>query len=125
MTTIVANSQVTTAITLFTVAPENQQRLIDLLVRAAKEIAQSQPGFISINVHQSLDKTHVISYSQWESRQAFDDILQNATVIPYVQAILKIATIKPNFYEVVAVIHSDNTSASRAENSKTLQPPRV
>ena len=112
MTTIVANTQVTTGITIFTVAPENQQQLVDLIVRAAEEIAQSQPGFISINVHKSLDKTHVISYSQWENRQAFDDILQNTTVIPYVQQILKIATIKPNFYEVVAVIHSDNRAAS-------------
>src|SRR5436853_1188724 len=112
MTTIVANTQVTTGITIFTVAPENQQQLVDLIVRAAEEIAQSQPGFISINVHKSLDKTHVISYSQWENRQAFDEILQNTTVIPYVQQILKIATIKPNFYEVVAVIHSDNRAAS-------------
>jgi quinol monooxygenase YgiN len=113
MTTIVANSEVITAITVFTVAPENQQRLIDLIVRAAEEITLSQPGFISINVHKSLDRTHVISYSQWESVEAFDDIQQNASMIPYVQQILKIATIKPNFYEVVAVIDSDNQSRAR------------
>jgi quinol monooxygenase YgiN len=118
MTTIVANSEVITAITVFTVAPENQQRLIDLLIRAAEEIAISQPGFISINVHKSLDETHVISYSQWESREAFEDILQDTTVIPYVQQILKIATIKPNFYDVVAVIHADNQS--RASSTDEL-----
>src|SRR5690349_12976258 len=56
MTTIVANSQVTTAITVFTVEPENQQQLVDLLVRAAKEVIQNRPGFISINIHKSLDK---------------------------------------------------------------------
>jgi quinol monooxygenase YgiN len=112
MTTIVANSQVTTAITVFTVEPENQQKLVDLLLRSAKEVIQSRPGFISINIHKSLDKTHVLSYSQWESRQAFDDVLQHATVIPYVQAILKIATIEPNFYEVAAVIHSDRKAES-------------
>ena len=112
MTTIVANSQVTTSITVFTVEPENQQQLVDIIVRAAKEVVRKQPGFISINIHKSLDKTHVISYSQWESRQAFNDVLQHATFIPHVQAILKIATIEPNFYEVVAVIHSDDTAAS-------------
>lgn len=111
MTTIVANSPVTTAITVFKVAPENQQQLVEMIVRAAREIARSQPGFISINIHKSLDKTHVISYSQWESREAYDNILQNATIIPHVQAILKIATIEPNFYEVVAVIHADDTTA--------------
>jgi quinol monooxygenase YgiN len=111
MTTIVANSQVTTAITVFTVAPENQQRLVDLLVRAAREVIQNRPGFISINIHKSLDRTHVLSYSQWASRQAFDEVLQHATVIPHVQAILKIASIEPNFYEVVAVIHSEKETA--------------
>jgi quinol monooxygenase YgiN len=107
MTTIVANSQLVTSITVFTVAPENQQQLVDLLVRAGKKVIQKHPGFISINIHKSLDKTQVVSYSQWQSRQAFDDALQHATVIPYVQAVLKIATIEPHFYEVVAVIHSD------------------
>jgi quinol monooxygenase YgiN len=113
MTTIVANSEVITAITVFTVAPENQQRLIDLIIRAAEELTLSQPGFISINVHKSLDQTHVLSYSQWETREAFENIQQNASVIPYVQQILKIATIEPNFYEVVAVIHSDNQSRAQ------------
>jgi quinol monooxygenase YgiN len=107
MTTIVANSQLTTAITVFTVEPENNQRLVDLLVRAAQEVIRKQPGFISINIHQSLDKTQVVSYSQWQSRQAFDEILQHVTVIPYVQAILKLATFEPHFYEVAAVIQAD------------------
>lgn len=112
MTTISADSQLITAITVFTVAPENQQQLIDLLIRAGHEVVQKQPGFISINIHKSLDKTQVVSYSQWQSRQAFDDALQHATVIPYVQAVLKIATIEPHFYEVVAVIQADKAVAS-------------
>jgi quinol monooxygenase YgiN len=110
MTTIVANSQLITSITVFSVEPENQQPLVDLLVRAAREVINKHPGFISINIHKSLDKTQVVSYSQWESRQAFEDVLQHATFIPYVQAILKIATIEPHFYEVVAVIHSDEVA---------------
>jgi quinol monooxygenase YgiN len=111
MTTIVANSQLTTAITIFSVEPENNQQLIDLLVRATQEVIRKQPGFISINIHRSLDKTQVVSYSQWQSRQAFDEVLQHATVIPYVRAILKIATFEPHFYEVAAVIQADKADA--------------
>jgi quinol monooxygenase YgiN len=111
MTTIVANSPLTTAITIFTVEPENNQQLIDLLVRAAEEVIRKQPGFISINIHQSLDKSQVVSYSQWQSRQAFDEVLQHATVIPYVQAMLKIATFEPHFYKVAAVIEADQAAA--------------
>lgn len=107
MTTIAAHSQLTTVITVFTVAPENQQRLVDMLVRAGREVARNQPGFISINIHRSLDRTRVVSYSQWQSRQAFDEMMQHATFIPYVQEALRIATFEPQFYEVVAVIHAD------------------
>jgi quinol monooxygenase YgiN len=111
MTTIVANSQLTTAITVFNVEPENNRQLIDLLVRAAQEVIRKQPGFISLSIHQSLDKTQVVSYSQWQSRQAFDEVLQHATVIPYVQAILKLATFEPHFYEVAAVIQADKSAS--------------
>jgi quinol monooxygenase YgiN len=106
MTTIAAGSQVMTAITFYTVAPERQQELVDLLIRAAKTVRR-QSGFISFNVHKSLDKTHVVSYTQWESRQAFDEALQDASVIPFVQAVLKLATFEPHLYEVVAVIHKE------------------
>ena len=122
MTTIAAGSQLTTAITVFNVAPEHQQRLIDLLVRAS-EVVRKQPGFVSVNIHRSLDGTRVLSYSQWQSRQAFDEMLQHATVIPYVQAVLKIATFEPHFYDVVAVIHGAAAGQERqAETGITKQP---
>lgn len=108
MTTIVANSELTTTITVFTVAPEHQQQLVDLLVRASQEVLK-QPGFVSLNIHKSVDGTQVVSYSQWQNHQAFDEALQRATVIPYVQAVLELATFEPHFYEVVAVIHADRT----------------
>jgi quinol monooxygenase YgiN len=106
MTAIVANSQLTTAVTVYDVAPEHQQQLIDILVNAAG-VLRKQKGFISINIHKSADGTQVLRYSQWQSRQAFDAVLQNAKVIPFVQAILKLATFEPHFYEVVAVVQPD------------------
>jgi quinol monooxygenase YgiN len=116
MTNIVTGSKVITSITVFTVKPENQQKLVDLLVHAAQETVLKQPGFISVNIHRSLDNTQVVSYSQWENRQAFDDMLQHATVIPYLQQALKIATIRPHLYEVVAVITAD-TADDQKEKS--------
>jgi quinol monooxygenase YgiN len=106
MTTIVAKSQLTTVVTVFTVEPEHQQELVDILLDASRFIRR-QPGFVSLNIHSSEDATHVMTYSQWQSREAFDDGVQNATVIPYVQAVLKLATFEPHFYEVVAVVHAD------------------
>lgn len=109
MTAIVANSQLTTAVTVFTVEPEHQRQLVDILVRAAA-VVRKQTGFVSINIHKSVDGTQVLSYSQWQSRQAFDEALQNATVIQYIQAVLKLATFEPHFYEVVAVVHGDSAT---------------
>lgn len=106
MTTIVADSQQIIAVTVFTVAPEHQQQLIDLLARAGQEVIRKQPGFVSIKIHKSLDGAHVLTYSQWQNREAFDEAVQNAAVIPYVQAVLKLATFEPHFYEVAAVIRS-------------------
>lgn len=110
MTTIVSNSQRTIAVTVFTVAPENQQQLIDLLARAAQEVIRKQTGFVSIKIHKSLDGAHVLTYSQWQSLEAFNEAVQNASVIPYVQAVLKLATFEPHFYEVAAVIQSDEAA---------------
>ena len=109
MTAIVADSQLTTAVTVFVVAPEHQQQLVDILLRAA-EVVCRQPGFVSINIHKSVDGTQVLSYSQWESRQAFDEVQQNALVIPHVQEILKLATFEPHLYEVVAVVQADKAT---------------
>lgn len=110
MTTIVAGSEVITSISVFTVEPEHQQQLVELLIRAGKEVIHKQPGFISINIHRSLDQTQVVSYSQWQNREAFDEMLQHTTMIPYLKEILKITTVEPHLYEVVAIIRADSAT---------------
>lgn len=117
MTTIVVGSQVVTSITFFTVEPENQQQLVELVVRAVQEVVRKQPGFLSANIHRSLDQTQVVSYSQWENRHAFNDMLQHTTFIPYLQQVLKLATMEPHLYEVVAVVNADS-SARQPEQSR-------
>jgi quinol monooxygenase YgiN len=117
MTTIVTGSEVITSITVFTVEPEQQQQLVELLIRAGKEVIRKQPGFVSINIHRSLDQTQVVSYSQWQNRDAFNEMLQHTTMIPYLTEILKIAAIEPHLYEVVAIIRAD----SATDQSKVLK----
>lgn len=34
------------------------------------------PGFVSANIHRSLDGTRVINYAQWSSKEAFDRMPQ-------------------------------------------------
>ncbi len=50
-TTITENAALVTLINVFTVVPENQQRLVDVLIRATEEVIKHEAGFISANIH--------------------------------------------------------------------------
>src|SRR5438128_2300680 len=47
MTRIFRDQDMVTLINVFTVAPKDQQRLVDLLVEATKEVISKQPGYVS------------------------------------------------------------------------------
>ena len=66
-----------TLVNVFTVDPRDQQRLVEHWQQATEEVIRHLPGFISANVHRSLDGTKVINYAQWESRDAFDAMRHN------------------------------------------------
>ena len=65
MTRISRRDGVVTLINVFTVAPEDQQRLLGLLVEATESVMNKLPGFVSANLHKSLDGTKVTNYAQW------------------------------------------------------------
>lgn len=44
---------------VFTVEPENQQRLVEVWQRGTDELMRHLPGFASANIHRSLDGTKV------------------------------------------------------------------
>lgn len=101
--TIRADAPVVTLINVFSVDPKNQQRLVELWQRATDDVMRHLPGFISANVHRSLDGTKVINYAQWESQQAFTAMLQNPEVSTYLNQLGDIGTPAPVLCEVVSV----------------------
>ena len=70
-TTISTDEHIATLINVFTVEPDSQQQLVDLLDEATTQVIRHRPGFISANIHASLDGTRVVNYTQWESREAW------------------------------------------------------
>lgn len=66
-----------TLINTFSVKPENQQGLIDLLQTATEDVMRNLPGFISANIHRSLDGKKVVNYAQWRSLDYFESMKQN------------------------------------------------
>ncbi len=104
--TIRAGAPVVTLVNVFTVDPENQQRLIELWQRATDEVMRHLPGFISANIHRSLDGTKVVNYAQWESTDAFNAMLQNPEAGEYVRKLGEIGAPAPVLCEVVSVHHA-------------------
>lgn len=63
MTTISKDKKVVTLINVFTVEPAKQQQLVDLLVHATDTAMRHAPGFVTANIHRSLDDTKVVNYA--------------------------------------------------------------
>lgn len=100
ITTIAQDQPLVTLINVFKVEPENQQLLIDLLVAATEETMAQLPGFISANIHRSLDGTRVTNYAQWRSVDDFRAIFKSAEAIAHMPPITKIAESDPVLYDV-------------------------
>lgn len=103
---ISADSPVVTLINVFTVDPADQQRLVELWQRATDDVMRHLPGFVSANVHRSLDGTKVVNYAQWESQDAFAAMLQHPDARPYLTELSEIGTPAPVLCEVVSVHHA-------------------
>jgi len=104
MVTIAKNNDVVTLINVFTVAPEDQQRLVEVLVEATQAVMRKQPGFVSANIHRSLDGTRVANYAQWRSREAFEAMLRDRDAAEHMGEAAKIAErFEPHLYEVTFV----------------------
>jgi quinol monooxygenase YgiN len=103
--TIRAGAPVVTLINVFTVDPDNQQRLIELWQSATEDVIRHLPGFVSANIHRSLDGSKVVNYAQWESVDAFNVMLQSPEASAYIRKLGDIGTPAPVLCEVVSVHH--------------------
>ena len=97
----VQNAGPVTLINVFTVAPANQQRLIDLLTRATDGVVNRAPGFLSATLHRSTDGTKVTMYARWRSAEDYQGMRRNPEPLPFLQEALTIATFEPGLYEIV------------------------
>ena len=63
---------------------------------------RQQPGFISANIHRSLDGTKVTNYAQWRSVEDFEAMLKNPAVVPRMEEAAALAAkFGSALYEVV------------------------
>jgi heme-degrading monooxygenase HmoA len=102
MVTIATDRPVVTLVNVFDVDPENQQPLIEVLVAATEQVMRQVPGFVSANIHRSLDGTRVVNYAQWRSVEDFEAMTRRPDVLPHATRATELANaIEPRLYEVV------------------------
>lgn len=104
MTTIQAGAPLATLINVFTVRPERQREVVDLLVQATEEVMRHVPGFVSANIHASTDGERVVNYAQWESAEAFHAMLADPTAQQHMKAVADLAeSYDPRLFTVESV----------------------
>jgi quinol monooxygenase YgiN len=104
-TTISPHPPHVTLINVFTVIPERQRELTDLLIEATEQVIQHLPGFISANIHASTDGTRVVNYAQWESAEALQAMLADPAAQRHTGTAAAIASYDPHLYTVESVHH--------------------
>lgn len=105
-TTIATGTTLATLINVFTVQPERQRRLVELLTDATDEVMRHMPGFVAANIHASTDGTKVVNYAQWESAAAFHAMLDNPEAQAHMGQAAELAdTFEPHLYTVESVHH--------------------
>lgn len=105
-TTIAADKQLITLVNVFTVAPESQQALVDLLDTATEQVMRNRPGFISANLHASTDGTRVVNYAQWRGEEDFKAMLGDPAAGEHFAEVNAIASAEPHLYTVSSVHHA-------------------
>ena len=89
-----------TLINVFTVTPDKQDTLVNLLVDATNKTMRYLPGFVSASIHKSLDNTRVVNYAQWRSKGDFEAMRANPEAIPHMKAAAALASFDPIACEV-------------------------
>ena len=79
MPVISVDNEVITVIIIFSVQPERQQELVDTIANFLLTVKQ-QPGFVSANIHKSIDGLKVANYAQWKTFKDYQNFLNNRDV---------------------------------------------
>jgi quinol monooxygenase YgiN len=105
MTTISPEQEVMTLINVFTVDPSRRDELVQSLVDATHETMCHIDGFVSANIHRSLDDRRVVNDAQWRSLETFDAMREH----PDVQAHMSRAAELADGFEPIVCSVVDST----------------
>ena len=79
MATLAVDNKIITVIMIFSVEAERQQELVDAIAEFVKTVKE-QPGFVSANIHKSIDGVKVANYAQWQSQKDYQNFIDDKEV---------------------------------------------
>jgi len=102
MMNIAVTNNVVTFITVYEVAPADQQHLIDLITTAYEQTIRHLPGFVEAHTHRSTDGVRVVSYAQWNGQADVEAMIRTSDLWNIFVGIGRIASADPRYYQVAA-----------------------
>ena len=112
VTTLDPAARYVTIVNTYKVAPERAEELLDALVRATDETVRVVPGFVSANLHMSLDRTQVVNYAQWRDEASISNAGADPEVVKRIRAVAQIAdSFTPVRYELRKCLAAPHASA--------------
>ena len=104
--TISADADLVTLITVFTCADVHQEALVEALNLATTEVFVRVPGFISANIHASADRSRVVYYAQWADTRSYEAMLHLPEAQKHMDEIMcLVESADPRLFTVRAVHH--------------------
>ena len=100
MATLSIDNSLTTVIIIFTVKPEQQQELIEVIEEFLKTV-ETLPGFISASLHKSIDGVKVVNYAQWSSIDDFESFINDREVKAKASKLFEFDSPDSHVYEIV------------------------
>lgn len=94
-------SEPVTFVNVVDVDPAKQQEVIDLLVEGTEKVMSKRPGFISVTLLASLDKSRVINVARWESVEDVKATQSDPAAAEYAKRTAALAQATPGLYTVV------------------------
>ena len=106
--TIEAQTDILTVVNVLTPKLEEQNRVVSLLQKGMTDTMQHQPGFISANIHKSLDSSHVLVYAQWQDSKSLENAVKliETGLAPSMMEVFSIGNQEYHPYELVSVHRS-------------------
>lgn len=90
-----------TFVNIIDVDPVRQQELIDLLIEGTEKVIAQRPGFISVTLLASLNKSRVINMARWETAEDVKATQADPEAAEYAKRTAAIARANPGLYAVV------------------------